>query len=173
MKTLLPPVVLATILLCCCGSCALKRRPYTTDTDGSVRFTTLREAYSFCLYRHNFPTTLDAITSAAAQSTLAPVFLNEDDEFLVIRFDYRDTEHPYGIRGSNGPFYVLRCDGLGYRLVGGFQGSRVDVRKVGEEIVALLYYHSSARADPPAVHPLEQGVFNRIDLSVRGRDLFK
>lgn len=137
------------------------------------RFGDWRSVCRFLLRRHELPVSDQAVDALIRSSKLTLDLPGKRSEFYIFEMDYRDADHRHGIRGSNGPIYILQRSGDALVLVGGFQGSGARVVSGDGGLETHVYYHSSAKAEPPTVYPMRDGVFNTIDPTVHGADPLK
>jgi hypothetical protein len=144
--------LLALVMLVC--SCSLKH-----EVDNET-FGNLKSTIQGLLAARNLPVDANSVAICLRSSIFSP-YVFGSYEFFVIRFDWRDdNKHKYGIRGQNGPYYILWRNKNVYTIVGCFLGSRLDIIEEDGVLVARVYYHMSAAEAPHTDYPFINGKFN-------------
>ncbi len=144
--------LLAFVMLVC--SCSLKH-----EVDNET-FGNLKSTIQGLLAARKLPVDDDSVAICLRSSIFNP-YVFDSYEFFVIRFDWRDdNKHKYGIRGQNGPCYILWRNKNVYTIVGCFLGSRLDIIEENGVLVARVYYHVSASETPHIDYPFINGKFN-------------
>lgn len=160
-------VIIAVFLSLCTTSCSNQ----STGKSDLQAFDTLASAYDFMLYRNLISETIQNRKTAKRSSRTVEEYVGNRN-FLIVVFNYVSPDRKVGIRGQNGPIYVLLEDDGAWILVGEFLGSRVDLTTRNDQLFALVYYHVSAAGTPPMEYPFINGYFNYIDPKAKG-DVFK
>ncbi len=161
---------ITTSIIVLCSSCAgcVSVRPVSKVH----AFDSLESAYDFMLFR-NLITSSDANREIARQSSRVSKEVVSGKEFSIVTFDFIRPGKTMGVRGQNGPMYILLRNADAYSLVGEFHGSLVTLSAKGDEIVASVYYHYSAFETPHIDYPFRNGRFNYIEPSARGDGVWK